>query len=266
MHITATENGIPETWRSVELATIADVIDPNPSHRYPSYENGSVPILATEQFQGTNGWNTNTAKLVDPEFHRQRQTAHGFEAEDIIFARKGRLGLARRPPRIEKYVFSHTLFIIRSRSGIVSEYLLWFLRQNSCVAWLLHEMNSNTGVPTLGKSYMERLPVALPPADEQDEIVRRLQRLSDLADSVEAKVRQASAHAARLTATILAKAFRGELVPTEAELALREGRDYEPASVLLERVKREREMNATASPKQSRKRQHRQIASAASQS
>jgi len=39
---------------------------------------------------------------------------------------------------------------------------------------------------------------------------------------------------------VLAKAFRGELVPTEAELARREGREYEPASVLLERIRRER--------------------------
>ena len=43
-----------------------------------------------------------------------------------------------------------------------------------------------------------------------------------------------------LTQAILAKAFGGELVPTEAELARREGRDYEPASVLLERIKAER--------------------------
>ena len=39
---------------------------------------------------------------------------------------------------------------------------------------------------------------------------------------------------------ILSKAFRGELVPTEAELARREGREYEPAGVLLERVRAER--------------------------
>lgn len=32
----------------------------------------------------------------------------------------------------------------------------------------------------------------------------------------------------------------GELVPMEAELAGREGRQYEPASVLLERVKAKR--------------------------
>ena len=48
----------------------------------------------------------------------------------------------------------------------------------------------------------------------------------------------------KLTQSILAKAFRGELVPTEAELARREGRDYEPASVLLERIKAEREKAA----------------------
>jgi type I restriction enzyme S subunit len=51
----------------------------------------------------------------------------------------------------------------------------------------------------------------------------------------------AARRADKLTLAILAKAFRGELVPTEAELARREGRDYEPASVLLERVKKERE-------------------------
>jgi type I restriction enzyme S subunit len=39
---------------------------------------------------------------------------------------------------------------------------------------------------------------------------------------------------------ILAKAFRGELVPTEAELPARKGRDYEPASALLERIRAER--------------------------
>jgi type I restriction enzyme S subunit len=35
----------------------------------------------------------------------------------------------------------------------------------------------------------------------------------------------------------LAKAFRGELAPTEAELARREGRPYESASELLARIK-----------------------------
>jgi type I restriction enzyme S subunit len=62
-----------------------------------------------------------------------------------------------------------------------------------------------------------------------------------LADAIEKRVAAATLRAEKLTQSILAKAFRGELVPTEAELARREGREYEPASVLLERIRKERE-------------------------
>lgn len=46
----------------------------------------------------------------------------------------------------------------------------------------------------------------------------------------------------KLKQSILVKAFRGELVPTETELARREGREYEPASMLLERIRLDRAM------------------------
>ena len=45
---------------------------------------------------------------------------------------------------------------------------------------------------------------------------------------------------------MLAKAFRGELVPTEAELARREKLSYESGAELLARIRAEREK--TASP------------------
>ena len=53
------------------------------------------------------------------------------------------------------------------------------------------------------------------------------------------------------TRIIVAKSSRGELLSTEAELARREGRSYEPASILLERIKEERD---TASQQVSKKR------------
>ena len=43
----------------------------------------------------------------------------------------------------------------------------------------------------------------------------------------------------KLRQSVLAKAFSGKLVEIEAELARRDGRDYEPAEVLLERIKAE---------------------------
>jgi type I restriction enzyme S subunit len=90
---------------------------------------------------------------------------------------------------------------------------------------------------SVSMSKIKRLPVPVPPVDEQREIVMRVHNLFALADTIERRVTAATARADRLTQAIMAKAFRGELVPTEAELSRQEGRDYEPASVLLERVR-----------------------------
>lgn len=79
---------------------------------------------------------------------------------------------------------------------------------------------------------VRRLPVALPPYEEQTEIVRRVERLFAFADQLEARVEAAQARIDRLTQSILAKAFRGELVPQDP--------NDEPASVLLERIKAQR--------------------------
>ncbi len=61
-------------------------------------------------------------------------------------------------------------------------------------------------------------------------------------EAVEKRVVAAAMRAEKLTQAILAKAFRGELVPTEAELARRDGRSYESASELLARIKADREI------------------------
>ena len=55
-----------------------------------------------------------------------------------------------------------------------------------------------------------------------------------------AALRRTQANLKRYRASVLRAACSGELVPTEAELARAEGRDYEPAGVLLERILAER--------------------------
>ena len=71
-----------------------------------------------------------------------------------------------------------------------------------------------------------------------------MEALFALADKLEARLRDAQAHIDKLTPSLLARAFCGELVPTEAELARREKRDYESASALLERIHSEHERAA----------------------
>jgi type I restriction enzyme, S subunit len=84
---------------------------------------------------------------------------------------------------------------------------------------------------------------SLPPLPEQHEIVRRVDALFNFADSIETKVAAAREKTEKLRQSILSKAFSGELVETEAEIARREGRDYETAEVLLERIKKEKGNN-----------------------
>lgn len=67
----------------------------------------------------------------------------------------------------------------------------------------------------------------------------RVESLFAFANRIKQQVTAGKERADRLTQAILAKAFCGELVPTEAELARKEGQEHEPASVLLERVKKE---------------------------
>jgi type I restriction enzyme S subunit len=91
-----------------------------------------------------------------------------------------------------------------------------------------------------------------PPLDEQHEIVRRVQTLFAVANSIERRVQVATREAEFLAQSILARAFRGELVATEADLARAEGRDYETAEQLLVRI-REELARRTPEKKQRRK-------------
>lgn len=88
---------------------------------------------------------------------------------------------------------------------------------------------------------LKRLLLPVPPVAEQHEIVRRINSLFKLADKIEKRLETITAHAEKLTQAILGKAFRGELVPTEAELARKEGRSYEPAITLLEKIRKGKE-------------------------
>lgn len=108
----------------------------------------------------------------------------------------------------------------------------------------LLEGSTAVAQPNVNATTIAKFPIPLPSLAEQEEIVRRVEALFKLADQIEQRYRKAKAQVDKLTQAILAKAFRGELVPTEAELARREGRDYEPASALLERIRREREDGA----------------------
>jgi type I restriction enzyme S subunit len=98
-------------------------------------------------------------------------------------------------------------------------------------------VRSTSGQSGISQDVLYSTPVPLPPEEEQKEIVRRVRQRLDKIDEMAAHVDGARERLDHLDRSVLAKAFRGELVETEAERARREDRPYETAAELLQRVR-----------------------------
>ena len=148
------------------------------------------------------------------------------------------------PSDIETAIITKHVYRITADQTVVNPfYLMQCIR--GCPLVLAQVQSEIQGVtrPGINGAILKAIKIPLPPLTEQHEIIRRVEAMFKLADTVEKRVAAAKVRSDKLTQTILAKAFRGELVPTEAELARRERRSYEPASKLLARIKSDKEMN-----------------------
>jgi type I restriction enzyme S subunit len=89
-------------------------------------------------------------------------------------------------------------------------------------------------------STIENFIFPLAPLAEQDRIVAEIEKQFTRLDAGVDALKRLQAHLKRYRASVLKAACEGKLVSTEAELARKEHRDYEPADKLLERILKER--------------------------
>jgi type I restriction enzyme S subunit len=137
---------------------------------------------------------------------------------------------------------SHQNHLIRARFGdvVTPRYALYWLLSPEGRAAIETVASSSSGLHTLSISKVEGLPIPVCGMAEQHEIVRRIETAFAWIDRLAAEAASARALIDRLDAAVLAKAFRGELVPQDPA--------DEPASVLLERIRAAR----TAAPAERR--------------
>lgn len=162
---------IPEEWETPELKEVSQVIDPNPAHRYPPPTEIGIPIISTENFSGENGYELKNVQTVSFKAFQEQNDRCQYQENDIVFARKGRLGLARFYG-VEKKIFSHTVVIFKpfNTESLYPNYLLWLVRSRSFFKEINKRMNSNSGVPTLGVEFLGAVPIPVPPPLEQKQI------------------------------------------------------------------------------------------------
>ena len=165
-----------------------------------------------------------------------------IKENDILLCKDGagigKLGIVNKLPG--KATVNSSLLVIRGLEAFLPKFLFYFFRGPKLQA-IVQDRITGTATPHLFQKDIKEFYLPIPPLEEQKEIVRQVDRFFALADRFESHYEKAKARVDKISQSVLAKAFRGELVITEAELAKKEGRDYESAEELLERIKEEKE-------------------------
>jgi type I restriction enzyme S subunit len=210
--------------------SVVDAATGFPVLRLTCLKNGRIDL--TERKIGA--WTAETAKrflIFKEDFFVSRGNGS--------LSHVGRGGLVEDSP--DGVAFPDTLIRVRVRKEIIQP---TFLRQMWSGRPIREQIESaahtTAGIWKISQKDIEKFVLAVPPLPEQQEIVRRVEALFALADQLEARLAKAKAQVDKLTPSLLARAFRGELVPTEARLANQEGRDFESASALLGRIRADR--------------------------
>lgn len=98
----------------------------------------------------------------------------------------------------------------------------------------------STAQPAYNVSAFKGLPVPFMSSQEQHQIVQEIESRLSVCDKVEESITESLEKAKALRQSILKKAFEGNLLSEEELAACKAAPDYEPASVLLERIKKEK--------------------------
>jgi len=152
----------------------------------------------------------------------------------------------------EAYV-SQSVSLIKALDSRISKYLhLWLLSESSGGKQII-DMAYGMGRPVLSLPQIYSVKVPLPPIEEQNVIIKRIEKLFSFADQIEKRIIDTQKRVNNLTQSILAKAFRGELTAEwrEQNPDLISGENS--AEALLEKIKAERVAKQISKSKKKKK-------------
>lgn len=158
------------------------------------------------------------------------------EPDDVLISIRAPVG----PTNLcrETSCIGRGLAAIRPLGKISSKYVLYGLR--STAQALVSKGSGSTFAAISGNDLREHI-IPLAPLAEQQRIVEEIEKHFSRLDSSVAGLKRVRANLERYRASVLKAASEGRLVPSEAELARAEGREYEPAEKLLSRILKERQ-------------------------
>lgn len=226
---------LPTGWAST---TVGDICDkPEYGWTTKAVNSGSGPRLlrTTDISKGSLDWSTVPFCDQKPPSLEKYLLKRG----DIVVSRSGSVGLSALIGNCPEAVFASYLIRFRTRRGISVQYLHYFLQSPSYWEQIAQE-SAGIALQNVNAKKLAALTIPLAPLAEQKRIVSEIEQQFTRLDAAEAALRRVEVNLKRYRASVLKEACEGKLVPTEAELAEAEGRDYEHAEQLLERILAER--------------------------
>jgi len=229
---------LPEGWtiaRMEELSTkVVDGV-----HKKPNYVPSGVPFITVRNLTAGKGISFENLNYITSFDHKEFCKRANPELGDILITKDGTLGVVRVIKTDKQFsIFVSVAMMKPIKKYSNSDYLKYFL-ESPIGQKQATNIGKGSGLKHLHLENLREMVFYLPSLPEQQEIIRRIDALFAFADSIETKVAAAREKTEQLRQSILTKAFSGELVPTEAEIAKQEGREYESAEELLERIKAE---------------------------
>ena len=235
-----TDQDLPSGWAEASLAQVC-LLNPRSLTDAIEYDCpiSFIPMAAVEAKTGQID-----LSRVRP-YGEVRKGYTPFSEGDVLFAKitpcmeNGKVAIARGLTN-GSGCGSTEFHVLRPPSCVSGDLLNYFLLQDEFRREAQRYMAGTAGQLRVPASFLKDAVIPLAPLPEQHRIVAEIEtQFTRLDDSV-AALRRARVNLKRYRASVLKAACEGRLVPTEAELARSEGRGYEPAGVLLERILAER--------------------------
>lgn len=231
---------LPPGWTEARLSEVVEINPPNPE--IPPDDDtpvSFVPMAAVQVMAG--GIDTSETR----PWREVRKGYKRFQDGDVLFAKitpcmeNGKLAVAKG---LHNGVGagSTEFHVLRPSAAIRPDLLAYYLLRDDFRAAARSKMKGTAGQLRVPEQFLEAQTLPVPPSRDQKRLAETIDSYFTRLDDVTATLERVRRNLKRYRASILKAAVEGRLVPTEAELARAQGRDYEPASVLLERILAER--------------------------
>lgn len=200
---------IPSSWKACCIGLVGLVNNGStPSRKIAGYWNGSIPWISSGEVRN-NKINGSREKITQKGL--DNCSSKLFPAGTVLIAMIGE-GKTRGQSAILNIdaAINQNIAAIQLGHGRVNPEYLWY--------WFQYQYESNrnygsgSGPQALNCQRVRELPFVLAPKAEQDKVVEKIKSSFGMLDSFIERYRKAKNYTNKLKQSILAKAFRGELV------------------------------------------------------